>query len=112
MKISLLPVIYNFRKPKTKMFDLSLFMDPVFMNISIGMSLAFTSDMVFISIMPILFKDMGFTTFDTAKFMAIYFITDFLNRLLFSFLSTSIKVRNRYLLFTGVTLTAAIRCGK
>ncbi|XP_019881070.2 uncharacterized protein LOC109608949 [Aethina tumida] len=98
-------------EPKTKMFDLSLFMDPVFMNISIGMSLAFTSDMVFISIMPILFKDMGFTTFDTAKFMAIYFITDFLNRLLFSFLSTSIKVRNRYLLFTGVTLTAAIRCG-
>ncbi|CAH0561109.1 unnamed protein product [Brassicogethes aeneus] len=98
-------------QPKQKLFDLSLFKDPKFINISIGMSLSFTSDLAFISILPMVLTGKNFTSSEIAVLISVLFVSDFTSRILLSAVSTVLAIKNRHIFLLGTTLSAAFRCG-
>lgn len=92
--------------------DLELFNDPVYLNISFGLSLSFTADMSFISIFPLILTNMNFEHSQITTIMTIFFASDLVSRVLLTVVSGMMPIRNRYLFLGSTLLSAAFRIGK
>lgn len=101
-----------FRQRFSKAMDLELFKDPVYLNISFGLSLSFTSDLTFISIFPLILTNMNFNHSQITTIMTIFFATDLVSRILLTIVSGVMPIRNRYLFLGGTLLSAVFRVGK
>lgn len=101
-----------FRQRFSKAMDLELFKDPVYLNISFGLSLSFTSDLTFISIFPLILTNMNFDHGQITTIMTIFFASDLVSRILLTIVSGVMPIRNRYLFLGGTLLSAAFRVGK
>lgn len=91
--------------------DLSLLKDPKYLNISLGVSLSYTSDVNFIAIIPLLLNSAGFNTNEIALLMVVYFGTDFVARILVSVISAFFTIRNRYMFLGGAIFSTIFRIG-
>lgn len=92
--------------------DLGLFKDPVYVNITFGLSLSVTSDLAFISVLPLLLENAGLNGQELTLVMTVYFIADLACRILLSILTAVAKVKNRYLFLIGALFSAIFRIGK
>lgn len=99
----------SFWKDLAKSMDLGMFKDPVYVNISVGLSLGFTADVAFISIIPLVLINAGFNSHQTAFFMSVFFAADLLARIFLTFLSAATKIKNRYYFLTGSALLVICR---
>lgn len=77
-----------------------------------GLALSLTSDIAFLSILPMLLANFGFTPMETTKVMTTYFASDLACRILLSVVSAVLPLRNRYLFLAGTLFSAAFRTGK
>ncbi|KAF2894569.1 hypothetical protein ILUMI_11604 [Ignelater luminosus] len=96
-------------KSLAKALDLALFKDPVYVNIAFGLSLAVTSDLAFLSVLPLLLENAGFNGQELTLIMTVYFIADLVCRILLSILTAVTSVRNRYLFLIGALFSAIFR---
>lgn len=91
--------------------DVSLLKNAKYLNISIGLALAFTADMAFISIIPLMLGNIGFGPQEIASMMAVFFGSDLLSRILLTIMSSLVRFQSRHLvLFTSI-LIALSRTG-
>lgn len=92
--------------------DLSLLKDLKYLNISVGLALAFTGDMAFISIIPLMLGNLGFQTHDIANMMGLFFASDLVSRILLTIVSGLVKFRSRLLILFTSALIVLARTGK
>lgn len=89
-----------------RFFDLDLLRDPIYLNISCGLALAFVSEMSFTIMLPIVLQDRGFETNDTAWMLSTLAAADILSRFTSPLIGSSLKskVRVTYLcsLISGI----------
>ncbi|ENN72030.1 hypothetical protein YQE_11319, partial [Dendroctonus ponderosae] len=98
-------VALTFWQSFKKSMDMSLLKDAKYLNISIGLALAFTADMAFISIMPLMLGNIGFQPQDIASMMAVFFGSDLLSRILLTIMSSVVRFKSRHLiLFTSILI--------
>ncbi|XP_065172787.1 monocarboxylate transporter 1-like, partial [Atheta coriaria] len=90
-------------------FDLGLFKDPVFLNISFGMALCLTADIAFLSLFPMILSNAKFSGENVTLIMTVYFAADLAGRIFVSVLSACMHVRNRYLVLAGALFSAIFR---
>ncbi|XP_063920633.1 monocarboxylate transporter 7-like [Zophobas morio] len=88
-------------KSVAKSMDLHMFKDPVYVNISTGLALGFTADVAFISIIPLVLINAGFSANTAAFFMSVFFAADLVGRILLSVLSGLCTIKNRYYFLCG-----------
>lgn len=82
--------------------DLSLFLNPVYTNICIGMSIAFCSDIAFVTIYPSFLRHISFSKMDAAQILAFGSFADFASRMCVSVLSSCVRVPARALYLVGI----------
>lgn len=104
--------MFSSRQAISKALDLALFKDPIYVNISIGLSLSLNADQIFIPLMPMLLANMGFTASDVTQMMTIFFASDLACRIMLSVLSAITTLQNRLLLLGGAFFSAVFRIGK
>lgn len=92
--------------------DLSLLKDLKYLNISVGLALAFTGDMAFISIIPLMLGNLGFQNHDIATMMGLFFASDLVSRILLTIVSGLVKFRSRLLILFTSALIVLARTGK
>lgn len=92
--------------------DLRLFKDLKYLNISLGVSLSFTSDINFGVLIPLILGLSGFTTNEIAFSLMVYFGTDFVTRIFISVVTAIFTVRNRYMFLGGSFISFVFRIGK
>ncbi|XP_066249122.1 monocarboxylate transporter 7-like [Euwallacea similis] len=91
--------------------DMSLLKNSKYLNISIGLGLAFTGDMAFISIMPLMLGNLGFQSYEIANMMAVFFASDLVARCLLTIVTTMVKLRSRMLILVTCALIVIARTG-
>lgn len=101
-----------FRQRFAKAMDLELFKDPVYLNVSFGLSLSFTSDILFVSIFPLILTNLKFDHSQITTIMTIFFASDLVSRILLTIASGVMSIKNRYLVLGGTLLSVAFRIGK
>ncbi|KAJ8960275.1 hypothetical protein NQ318_004000 [Aromia moschata] len=97
------------QEEKPNLMDLSLLKDPKYLNISFGISLSYTADVAFFSIIPLILNNIGFATADIAFLMMVYFGADLVSRTLISVVSGFYVMKNRHVFLTGTFLSAVLR---
>lgn len=95
-----------------KSMDLSLLKDLKYLNISVGLALAFTGDMAFISIIPLMLGNLGYQTHDIATMMGLFFASDLVARILLTIVSGLVKFKSRLLILFTSALIVLARTGK
>lgn len=103
--------VFFCRQRFAKAMDLELFKDPIYLNISFGLSLSFTADLSFIAIFPLILTNMSFDHAQITTILTIFFASDLVSRILLTIVSGLMEVRNRYLFLGGTLLSAAFRLG-
>ncbi|XP_018569583.1 monocarboxylate transporter 7-like [Anoplophora glabripennis] len=89
--------------------DLSLLKNVKYLNVSLGVSLSYTSDVMFFALIPLILNRAGFSTPDIALLMMVYFGSDLVSRILISVISAFCKIRNRYVFLAGSFFSAIFR---
>ncbi|KAJ9587651.1 hypothetical protein L9F63_018903, partial [Diploptera punctata] len=90
--------------------DLRLLLDPVYVNITIGMSFSLICMLQFFAFYPILVGDLGFTKAETAIFIAVCNALDLLGRLVIALIGIlHPDFSSRTLFLTGTLITVAGR---
>lgn len=74
-----------------KLFDLDLLKDWRFINLLLGISIAVFSEINFALLTPLILKDLGYNTEDTATFMSLLGLVDIMFRFLAPFIGDSIN---------------------
>ena len=93
--------------------DLRLLLDPVYVNIVIGMSFSLICMLQFFAFYPILVVDLGFSKADTAIFIAVCNALDLLGRLVIAVIGILYPdFSSRGLFLTGTLITVAGRLCK
>lgn len=62
------------------MYDLDLFLDPVYINLLIGLSMATVGEIIFSLLTPFILTELGLTLEETSFFMSLTGITDVIFR--------------------------------
>lgn len=93
------------------MFDMALLKDLKYLNIAFGLSLSFTSDMAFISIVPLVLKEYGCNTNEITTILTVFFTSDLASRILLSIVNAIWLLSNRYVFLLGTLLSVAFRIG-
>lgn len=96
----------------TKLLDFSLFKDIRFLNVSTGLSLSFSSDVAFYTMLPVLLSSTGFNVEAQATMTTVFYVCDCISRLIFAISCLFFTVRNRYLFLGGTMCSAIFRVGK
>ncbi|KAF5303573.1 hypothetical protein FQR65_LT08174 [Abscondita terminalis] len=91
------------------MFDLRLFKDWSFINLIIGLSIATTSDLAFVSLLPLLLMNVGCNTEEVATVVTVYFFSDLICRIYLSILTAVADINNRHLFLLGVVYSIVFR---
>ncbi|XP_050297253.1 uncharacterized protein LOC126736765 [Anthonomus grandis grandis] len=89
--------------------DMSLLKDCRYLNISIGLALAFTGDMTFISIIPLTLRNSGFNPAEIATMMSVFFASDLVARIILTIVSSLVKFRSRFLILATCVCVIAGR---
>lgn len=84
----------------------------MYINISLGVALSITSDLAFISILPLILVNNGFDAADVALIMTVHIAADLVCRMLLSVLNAVVSVKNRHLFLVGALFSAIFRIGK
>lgn len=84
--------------------DLTLFFNPVYTNICIGMSMALSADTAFITIRSTYLRQ-TFTKEETAEIISIGSAADIISRVILTLVSTPLQIRARPLYLAGAILT-------
>jgi hypothetical protein len=83
--------------------DLRLLLDPVYVNIAIGISVSFFADITFCTLLPLAILKLGYSRADTALCISIIAATDIFGRLCVAFIGAFCpRITSRVLLFGGV----------
>lgn len=91
-----------------KFFDFDLLCDPVYVNISLGLSIAFVSEMNFTIMLPFILKERSFDTDRIAVLLSILAGADIVSRFISPFFGQSIKSKVRIVYL--VSLVSGIFC--
>ncbi|KAK4887868.1 hypothetical protein RN001_004139 [Aquatica leii] len=94
-----------------KSFDLALFKDPIYVNVAVGAALVLSSDVLYISFLPLILTNAGFSDKNLSLLMTIYVVSDLIGKTFICGLTAFVKVKNRHLLLIGATAMAAFRLG-
>lgn len=92
-----------------EIFDLDLLQEPIFRNIWIGLSIAFTAEMNFTLMTPFILGEMGYNTKDTAKAMSIMGTADILTRFISPFIGQRTKLPSRCLYIFSLCILVIFR---
>lgn len=94
--------------------DLRLLLDPVYVNIAVGMSFALYSDITFFTVQPLfLAQQLGYAPATVARIIAIGAAADLLSRFCLGLLGAwAPAVRARSVYLAGAVLTVAARLGE
>ncbi|KAF6200016.1 hypothetical protein GE061_006315 [Apolygus lucorum] len=92
-----------------KMFDLDLLKDPVYFNIWLGMSIAFTGEINFSLMTPIILGDRQFDISETARIMSTIAVADILFRFVSPFIGYFLKLPPRQMYMISLVMLAATR---
>lgn len=85
----------QFGKRLSKMFDLDLFKDPIYVNIMIGLSLAVFAEINFSLLTAFILNEFGLSTDQIATFMSILGIADIIFRFLAPYIGQFLKLTAR-----------------
>lgn len=91
--------------------EVDLLKDITYINLSIGLSLSFLSDIMFLTLLPAFLDHMGYNKMDVAFFVTVYMVADLLGRMLLSCFTAVFTVGNRHLFLIGTSLVTLIRIG-
>ncbi|CAH1116605.1 unnamed protein product [Phaedon cochleariae] len=97
------------RREKSNNFDLSLLKDAKYLNMVVGISLAFNSDVNFIAILRMVLHNLHFEVPAIALAMTVHFCSDLVSRICFSVISALVSFRSRYVFLAGSFLSALFR---
>ncbi|GJQ75159.1 hypothetical protein Trydic_g9765 [Trypoxylus dichotomus] len=97
------------RKTLVESLDLILFKDIVYVNMALGVSLALTSDIVFMYITPSLLNSYGFDDADITFTLTTFFATDLIGKISLGILTAIIKISNRQILLVGSIFVIVLR---
>lgn len=86
-----------------RFFDFDLLCDPVYINISFGLSLAFIGEMNFSLMLPLVLENRRFETSDVAKLMSLLAFADICSRFSSPFISQSVKSKVRFVYLISLT---------
>ncbi|CAG9764125.1 unnamed protein product [Ceutorhynchus assimilis] len=89
--------------------DMSLLTVPKYLNITIGISLSSTSDIFFITIMPVVLTDLGFNQSEIALTMSLFFGSDLVSRTLLSVVMSCTHIKSRYWILGGTIFSTLVR---
>ncbi|KAK9509593.1 hypothetical protein O3M35_006872 [Rhynocoris fuscipes] len=92
-----------------KFFDLDLLKDGVYRNIWLGMSLAFTGEINFSLMTPLILGDRNFNIEETATFMSVIASADIIFRFLSPFAGEKLKVPPRYMYMYSLIMLVITR---
>lgn len=95
----------------SQMLDMTLLKDVKYLNIAFGLSLSFTSDMAFLSILPLVLTEYGCDTKEITTILTVYFTSDLASRILLSIVNAVWLLSNRYVFLIGTLLSAVFRIG-
>lgn len=91
--------------------SLDLFTDWRYLNMAFGLSFSYTSDFMFISMLPLLAANKGRNNDEATLIMTIYFSFDLICNLFLPILNYLVQIKNRYLFLGGTVLSALFRIG-
>ncbi|KAG5891487.1 hypothetical protein JTB14_004945 [Gonioctena quinquepunctata] len=94
---------------KVKILDFSLLKDPKFLNIIVGLSLSFNTDLAFVSIIRMVLNNLNYDAPDITLMFMVHFTCDLVCRICFSVMSYFVVIRNRYVFLAGSLLIAIFR---
>lgn len=89
--------------------DFSLLGSMKYLNLSFGLSLGFTSDIIFISIIPLMLTNAEFNVSEIATSMTVFFGSDLVSRILLSIFSAVRSPNSRQLFLFGSLLSFIFR---
>uniref|UniRef100_T1HKF4 Major facilitator superfamily (MFS) profile domain-containing protein n=1 Tax=Rhodnius prolixus TaxID=13249 RepID=T1HKF4_RHOPR len=92
-----------------KFFDLDLLKDGVYRNIWLGMSLAFTGEINFSLMTPLILGDRNFNIEETATLMSVIATADIIFRFLAPFIGDRMKITPRYMYMLSLVLLVIAR---
>lgn len=101
--------LFFFRQSLVKSLDLVLFKDPFYVNLAIGTGMSMTSDVLFISIIPLI---LDIYELDHTLMLTVFFSADLAGRAFLSVFNAFFRVWNRYVVFTGSVLSTVFRIGE
>jgi hypothetical protein len=94
------------------MFDLDLLKDPIYRNIWFGLSLAFSAEINFSLMTPIILGDRGFDIKGTAQLMSTIAIADLVFRFLSPFIGDRLKIAPRWMYMNSLISLILCRSGE
>ncbi|PSN41454.1 hypothetical protein C0J52_14530 [Blattella germanica] len=90
--------------------DLRLMLDPVFMNIAVGIAFSFFVDVTATTLLSLIILDLHYSTGETALFLSVFSAADLAGRLCIACIGAIYPhVSSRKLVFTGVLFSLMIR---
>ncbi|GJQ75156.1 hypothetical protein Trydic_g9762 [Trypoxylus dichotomus] len=89
--------------------DLVLFKDPCYVNLTLGTSMAMTSDVLFLSIIPAILTTYGFDDSEQTIILTVFFSADLVGRAFLSIVNGVFRIYNRYVVLMGAVLTTILR---
>ncbi|XP_066153477.1 monocarboxylate transporter 7-like isoform X2 [Euwallacea fornicatus] len=96
-------------KDYSSSLDFHLLKSPKYLNITFGLGLGFIGDIAFITIVPMILTNQGFTSQDIAFMLAVFFVCDLLSRILLTIVSYFMTLRNRMVFLVTAALIAITR---
>ncbi|KAG5882124.1 hypothetical protein JTB14_016887 [Gonioctena quinquepunctata] len=96
------PEILSTWKKISRFFDFELFKDPVYLNISVGITLANFVELNFSILTPIIMAEFNFVQNEIATFMSLLAATDIIVRFTIPFIADKIGWSNRIFFLIGV----------
>lgn len=94
-----------------KKLDLVLFKDLSYISLAVGASMAMTSDILFISIIPVILTSYGYEDSDKTLMLTVFFVADLVGRVSLSVVNGFFTLWNRYVVLAGAIVSTIFRIG-
>jgi MCP family monocarboxylic acid transporter-like MFS transporter 14 len=92
------------------LFDFYILLDPIFVHIMIGLSLAYTTSISFSTFFPLFLReDLDMTVIDASTCMSVLSLMDFIGRIVIPLITKRIDITHRTTFIVGSFLLAASR---
>ncbi|XP_056642267.1 monocarboxylate transporter 9-like isoform X1 [Diorhabda sublineata] len=89
--------------------DLDLLRCPIYLNLVLGLSLAFVAEQNFKTILPFFFQNLGYNKQDVATFLSFQAVTDILARLILPPICDQVKLSKKTFFMIGIFLLGISR---
>lgn len=91
--------------------DLTLFLNPVYINLCLGVAITIAADISFVTIQSSYLRSISFTSDETAQVLSIGVAADLTSRLILTAVSSPLKVKARPLFLSGAIATIVLLLG-